>query len=91
MVLTEIDKRRDAFDRIISEFIRKNRKTTMYVAKKIGCDTSSLWRYRKKTEYFKRMPLDILAESLKLANTSNEDIRIILGLPTGKVKEYGEN
>lgn len=85
--MTETEKRMDRFDSVISEYLRSRRKTVEYLAEQIGCDPSTLWRYRRKVEYFKRAPLDVVANCLRLANVSNENLRYILGLPTGKQDE----
>ena len=85
--MTETEKRMDRFDSVINEYLRSRRKTVEYLAEQIGCDPSTLWRYRRKVEYFKRAPLDVVANCLRLANVSNENLRYILGLPTGKQDE----
>ncbi len=85
--MTEIEKRMDRFDRVIHEYLRSNRKTVEYLADKVGCSPSSLWRYSRRKEYFSKAPLDIFAAVLRMANVSNEDLRYILGLPTGKSNE----
>lgn len=85
--MTETEKRMDRFDSVISEYLRSRRKTVEYLAEQIGCDPSTLWRYRRKVEYFKKAPLDTIAICLRLANVSNENLRYILGLPTGKQDE----
>lgn len=82
--MTEIERRMDRFDRVIHEYLRSNRKTVEYLAEKVGCAPSSLWRYSRRTEYFRKVPLDILAGVFRMSNVSNEDLRYILGLPTGK-------
>lgn len=79
-----IRKRMDRFDAVVAEYLRSNRKTVEYLSKKVGCDPSSLWRYRRKEEYFKKAPLEIVAGCLRVANVSNENLRYILGLPTGR-------
>ena len=79
-----IRKRMDRFDAVIAEYLRSNRKTVEYLSKKVGCDPSSLWRYRRKEEYFKKAQLEIVAGCLRAANVSNENLRFILGLPTGR-------
>lgn len=76
----KIRKRMDRFDSIVHEYLRANRKTVEELCQKIGCDPSSLWRYRRKVEYFRKAPLDIVASCLRLANVSNENLRYILGL-----------
>lgn len=76
----KLRKRMDRFDAVVHEYLRSNRKTVEELAAKVGCDPSSLWRYRRKIEYFKKAPLDIVAGCLKLANVSNENLRYILGL-----------
>ena len=85
--MTDLEKRMDRYDAVIHEYLRSNRRTVEYLCEKIGCDPSSLWRYRKQIGSFKRMPLDILANSLRMANVSNENLRYILGLPIGKSDE----
>lgn len=77
------EKRMDKFDAMIVEYLRSNRKTVEYLADKVGCDPSSLWRYRRKTEYFAKMPLNVVGGCMRMSNASNETIRYILGLPTG--------
>lgn len=80
----KLHRRMDRFDAVIAEYLRSNRKTVEELAKKVGCDPSSLWRYRRKEEYFKKAPLEIIAGCLRMANVSNENLRFILGLPTGR-------
>lgn len=82
--MTEIEKRMDRFDRVIHEYLRANRKTVEYLAEKVGCAPSSLWRYSRRVGYFQKAPLDIVSGIFRMANVSNEDLRYILGLPTGK-------
>lgn len=76
----KIRKRMDRFDSVVHEYLRANRKTIEELCQKIGCDPSSLWRYRRKVEYFKKAPLEIVASCLRLANVTNENLRYILGL-----------
>ena len=85
------NRRMDRFDSIVNEYCRYYRKSVEYVAKKVGCSTSSLWRYRTQVSAFRKAPLDIVAGCLRLANASNEDLRYILGLPTGKTEDRHEN
>ena len=83
MKVSDEEKRRDRFDRVVSEYLRSNRKTTEYLSEKAGCSLTSLWRYRYTLQGFQKMPLDIFANCVRYANISNEDLRYILGLPTG--------
>ena len=76
----KLRKRMDRFDSVVHEYLRTNRKTVEELCLKIGCDPSSLWRYRRKVEYFKKAPLNVVASCLRLANVSNENLRYILGL-----------
>lgn len=76
----KIRKRMDRFDSVVHEYLRANRKTVEELCLKIGCDPSSLWRYRRKVECFKKAPLNVVASCLRLANVSNENLRYILGL-----------
>ncbi len=85
--MNDINKRMDRLDAVIHEYLRSNRKTVEYLAEKVGCAPSTIWRYRRRTEFFRKMPLDILGGIFRMANVSNEDMRYILGLPTGKVNE----
>ena len=79
-VMTEDERRMDRFDAMISEYLRRNRKTVEYLAERVGCDPSSLWRYRRRVLYFRKMPLQVLAGCMRMANASNDTIRDILGL-----------
>lgn len=81
----KLRKRMDRFDSVVHEYLRSNRKTVEELSLKVGCDPSSLWRYRRKVEYFQKAPLEIIASCLRLANVSNENLRYILGLPTGRI------
>lgn len=82
--LERVRRRMDRFDAVVAEYLRSNRKTVEYLSKSVGCDPSSLWRYRRKEEYFKKAPLDVVCGCLRMANVSNENLRYILGLPTGR-------
>lgn len=79
-----IRKRIDRFDSAVHEYLRSSRMTVDELAKRAGCNASSLWRYRKRPEYFRKAPLDVVACCLRLGNVSNENLRYVLGLPTGK-------
>lgn len=81
------EQRMDRFDAIIHEYLRSRRKTVEYLAEQVGCDPSTLWRYRRKVEYFRKAPVDVVASCLRFANVSNENLRYVLGLPTGKSDE----
>ena len=81
--LENTTKRMDRFDAIIHEYLRSNQKTIEYLAEKVGCSPSSIWRFSRRLEYFQKAPLDIVGGILRMANVSNEDLRYILGLPTG--------
>lgn len=75
-----IRKRMDRFDSVIHEYLRSSHKTVEELSEKVGCDPSTLWRYRKKPGYFRKAPLFVVASCLKAANVSNEDLRYIFGL-----------
>lgn len=79
----KLRRRMDRFDSVVCEYCRYYRKSVEQVAEKVGCSTASLWRYRTQVESFRKAPLDIVSGCLRLANVSNEDLRYILGLPTG--------
>lgn len=78
--MTDDERRMDRFDAMVSEYLRRNRKTVEYLSEQIGCDPSSLWRYRRRVCYFRKMPLYVIAGCARMANASNETIRDILGL-----------
>lgn len=84
----KLRKRMDRFDAVVSEYIRANRKSVEYVAQRAGCDPSSLWRYRRKEEYFKKAPFEVVCTCLRLANVPNETIRYICGLQNGRSETY---
>ena len=83
----QLRKRMDRFDSIVCEYCRYYRKSVETVAQKFGCSTASLWRYRTQVDSFRKAPLDVVYGCLKLANVSNQDLRYILGLPTGQHDE----
>lgn len=82
--MERLRKRMDRFDAIIHEYLRSRHRTVEELAEKAGCDPSSLWRYRRKIEYFRKAPLDVICTCLRVANVSNENLRYVLGLPTGR-------
>ena len=90
-ILSESDKqqeqlrrRMDRFDAIVCEYCRHYRKSVEQMAERVGCSTASLWRYRTQVDAFRKAPLDVVAICLRLSNVSNEDLRFIMGLPTGQ-------
>lgn len=86
VIFSDDEKRMDKFDAMICEYLRSNRKSVEYLAEKVGCNPSSLWRYRRRVEYFRKAPINVIAGCMRMANASNETIRYILGLPTGKAE-----
>ncbi len=86
--LKKLQRRMDEFDKVVNEYLRSNRKTVKYLSEKVGCDPSSLWRYRRVEKYFQNAPFDVICSCLRMANASNEQIRIICGLPTGMADEW---
>lgn len=76
--------RMDRFDSLITEYLRRNHETVEKLAVKVGCDPSTLWRYRKKEQYFERIPLNVICCCFQIMQVSNENLRYILGLPIGK-------
>lgn len=85
--MTDLEKRMDRFDAVVCEYLRSTKGRVEYLSERIGCSPSSLWRYRTQTESFNRMPYDIFANTMRMANVSNENLRYILGLPTGKSED----
>lgn len=86
VIFSDDEKRMDKFDAMICEYLRSNRKSVEYLAEKVGCNPSSLWRYRRRVEYFRKAPINVIAGCMRMANASNDTIRYILGLPTGKAE-----
>lgn len=86
VIFSDEEKRMDRFDAILCEYCRHYRKSVEMVAQKAGCSTASLWRYRTQVESFRKAPLGVIANCLRLTNVSNQDLRYILGLPTGKAE-----
>ena len=84
--LEKLRKRMDRFDSVINEYLRSNRKTIEELSNRIGCDPSSLWRYRRKVEYFQKAPFDLICTCLRLAQVSNENLRYIMDLPVNRSK-----
>jgi hypothetical protein len=68
------------------KLINAHRKTIEYLCSKVGCSSTSLWRYSRKVDCFITAPLNVVAGVFRMANVSNEDLRYILGLPYGKEK-----
>lgn len=79
----KLRQRMDRFDAIVCEYCRHNRKSVEELSEKLGCSSASLWRYRTKVKSFEKMPLEVAAGCFRLSSASNQDIRYILGLPTG--------
>ena len=73
-------KRMDRFDSVVNEYLRANHYTTSDLAFQLGIDPSTLWRYRKRPEYFAKAPFDVVSNALRLANCNNETLRYICGL-----------
>lgn len=73
-------KRMDRFDSVVNEYLRVNHYTTADLAFQLGINPSTLWRYRKRPEYFAKAPFDVVSNALRLANCNNETLRYICGL-----------
>ena len=87
VMLTEQDKERekiykrmDKFDAVVSEYIRSTRTTVEILSDRIGVDPSTLWRYRRKIDAFRKAPFDVICQILKIANVPNDILRYICGL-----------
>lgn len=75
------DKRRDKFDQVVHEYIRRHpNETVESVAKKLGCNPSSLWRYRKQTDSFRKAPFDTICKMLIIAKVTKETLNLIIGI-----------
>ena len=82
-----LEKRMDRFDSVVTEYLRKNRRTVEYLAEKAGICPATLWRYRTHISAFRKAPFEAICICLRLANVSNDNLRFIFGLPTGKSDE----
>lgn len=89
--LERLGKRMDRFDAVVKEYLRANRKTIEYLAEHVGCNPSSLWRYRNQAASFQKAPFDVICACLRLANASNETIRYICGLTLSERGAHREN
>ena len=76
----KLAKRMDRFDSVVNEYLRANHYTTADLAFQLGINPSTLWRYRKRPEYFSKAPFDVVSNALRLANCNNETLRYICGL-----------
>lgn len=76
----KLAKRMDRFDSVVNEYLRANHYTTSDLAFQLGINPSTLWRYRKRPEYFAKAPFDVVSNALRLANCNNETLRYICGL-----------
>lgn len=76
----KLAKRMDRFDSVVNEYLRANHYTTADLAFQLGIDPSTLWRYRKRPEYFAKAPFDVVSNALRLANCNNETLRYICGM-----------
>lgn len=76
----KLAKRMDRFDSVVNEYLRVNHYTTSDLAFQLGINPSTLWRYRKRPEYFAKAPFDVVSNALRLANCNNETLRYICGL-----------
>lgn len=76
----KLAKRMDRFDSVVNEYLRVNHYTTADLAFQLGINPSTLWRYRKRPEYFAKAPFDVVSNALRLANCNNETLRYICGL-----------
>lgn len=73
-------KRMDRFDSIVVEYHRKHPNLTMSdIAERIGCNTTSLWRYRKQELAFTKAPFETICAMLRMANVSVDVLRYICG------------
>lgn len=87
--LERLRKRMDRFDSVVTEYLRANRKTIEYLAESVGCNPTSLWRYRNVVRSFQRAPFDVICACLRMANVSNETIRYICGLAASGLSDRG--
>ncbi len=83
----KLKKRMDRLDTLVYEYLRTHKSTLGELSVKLDCAPSTIWRYCRKVDCFRKMPLETLAEIFRLANVSNDDVRFVLGLPRGVCDE----
>ena len=76
----KLAKRMDRFDSVVNEYLRANHYTTADLAFQLGINPSTLWRYRKRPEYFAKAPFEVVSRAMQLANCNNETLRYICGM-----------
>lgn len=84
----KLRKRMERFDTVVYEYLRTSHKTVEELAKEAGCGASSLWRFRRKPEDFRKAPFDVICTCLRLANVSNDTLRFIIGIPATRGFTY---
>ena len=77
--LDKLIKRTDKFDSIVVDYCRKYPVTMEDLAKRLGCNATTLWRYRKNPYYFKNGKIDVICRMLRMANVSRGTLRYICG------------
>jgi len=77
---TDLLKRMDRFDAVVNEYLRATHYTTTDLAYQLGIDPSTLWRYRKRADGFRKAPFETVVTILRLANCSSENLHYICGL-----------
>ena len=78
--LDKLIKRTDKFDSIVVDYCRKYPVTMEDLAKRLGCNATTLWRYRKDPLYFQKARFDVVCRMMRMANVSNEMLRYICGM-----------
>lgn len=73
-------KRMDKFDSVVTEYLRSSRLTTAELSDILGINTSSLWRYRHRVEYFEQAPFKTVTKMLSLAGCNCDTLKYICGM-----------
>lgn len=74
-----VERRMDRFDSVVTEYLRSSNTTAGELAFYVGIDVSTLWRWRNKPESFRKAPFITVADILRLAKCTNENLRYICG------------
>lgn len=77
-------RRMDKFDAVVTEYMRANRLTTSELSDILGINTSSLWRYRNKVEYFKQAPFNVITKILSMSGCNCDTLKYICGMRGGQ-------
>ena len=74
-----IERRMDRFDQVVTEYLRRNHYTAEDLSFQVKISPSTLWRGRKRPQYFATAPFATVTKILKVAGCTQEALRYICG------------